>query len=234
MDQIQQLRVELRAEFSSTIDNLCDEIQSLQLSLQQALSLAIDGPAIGDSIAQFYYVYLNLASQVQAMVLPQLSAARDSGIHDYNTILDSLRRVYDNPNKIQEAEDRLLSIKQSPDESLAAYIAKFERVLYEAKGQDWPEVTKISTFRKGLQSSLRNRLSQQLNLPRTYTEFVSVVEQLAGYTFSTISHSNQSAHTNSSSNTNHHNTDRMDLSALETGDTFDYEAAMASLRASRD
>jgi hypothetical protein len=39
MDQIQQLRVELRAEFSSTIDNLCDEIQSLQLSLQQALSV---------------------------------------------------------------------------------------------------------------------------------------------------------------------------------------------------
>ncbi|CAG7934703.1 unnamed protein product, partial [Penicillium nalgiovense] len=73
--------------------------------------LAIDGPAIGDSTAQFYYVYLNLASQVQAMVLPQLTAARDSGIHDYNTILDSLRRVYDNPNKIQEAEDRLLSIK---------------------------------------------------------------------------------------------------------------------------
>ncbi|CAG8079946.1 unnamed protein product, partial [Penicillium nalgiovense] len=121
--------------------------------------LAIDGPAIGDSTAQFYYVYLNLASQVQAMVLPQLTAARDSGIHDYNTILDSLRRVYDNPNKIQEAEDRLLSIKQSPEESLAAYIAKFERVLYEAKGQDWPDVTKISTFRKGLQASLRNRLS---------------------------------------------------------------------------
>ncbi|KAJ5399236.1 hypothetical protein N7465_009725 [Penicillium sp. CMV-2018d] len=96
-----------------------------------------------------------------------ISAARDSGIHDYNTILDQLRRVYDNPNKTQEAKDRLLSIKQVPDETLAAYIAKFERVLYEAKGQDWPDVTKISTFRKGLQSSLRTRLSQQLNLPRT-------------------------------------------------------------------
>ncbi|OQD60028.1 hypothetical protein PENPOL_c031G04805 [Penicillium polonicum] len=63
------------------------------------VKLAIDGPAIGDSTAQFYYVFLNLLSQVQAMVLPQLATARDSGVHDYNTILDSLRRVYDNPNK---------------------------------------------------------------------------------------------------------------------------------------
>lgn len=112
-----------------------------------------------------------------------ISAARDSGIHDYNTILDQLRQVYDNPNKTQEAEDRLLSIKQVPDEALAAYIAKFERVLYEAKGQDWPDVTKISTFRKGLQSSLRTRPSQQLNLPRTYPEFIKIVQQLAGYSF---------------------------------------------------
>lgn len=36
MDPIQQLRSELRAEFSSTIDNLRDEIQSLQHALQQA------------------------------------------------------------------------------------------------------------------------------------------------------------------------------------------------------
>jgi len=32
--------------------------------------LRVDGEAIGDAIAQFYYVYLNLDSHVQAMVLP--------------------------------------------------------------------------------------------------------------------------------------------------------------------
>jgi len=34
--------------------------------------LQVDGEAIRDSIAQFYYVYGNLESSVQAMVLPQL------------------------------------------------------------------------------------------------------------------------------------------------------------------
>jgi cell division septum initiation protein DivIVA len=32
--------------------------------------LQVDGEAIGNAIAQFYYVYLNLDSHVQAMVLP--------------------------------------------------------------------------------------------------------------------------------------------------------------------
>jgi hypothetical protein len=36
------------------------------------VKLRVDSAAIGDTVAQFYYVYLNLDSSVQAMVLPQL------------------------------------------------------------------------------------------------------------------------------------------------------------------
>ena len=128
--------------------------------------LRVDGEAIGDTVAQFYYVYLNLESHIQAMVLPQLHQAV---------------RVYDNPNKVQEAEDKLLALKQGTD-SIPAYVAKFERVLYEARGQNWPDVNKISTFRNGLSSTIRSRLAQQLNLPRKYPDFVRVVQQLAGRT----------------------------------------------------
>src|SRR3981189_988399 len=64
--------------------------------------LRVDGAAIGDSIAQFYYVFLNLESHVQAMVLPQLAQAEESESWNFNTILDQLSRVCDNPNKIQE------------------------------------------------------------------------------------------------------------------------------------
>jgi hypothetical protein len=93
--------------------------------------LQVDGDAIGDATAQFYYVYLNLDSYVQAMVLPQLSL--DSSTPDFNTILAQLARVYDNPNKVQDAEDKLYALKQGTD-TLHAYVAKFERILYEARG----------------------------------------------------------------------------------------------------
>ena len=96
-------------------------------------------------MAQFYYVYLNLKSHIQAMVLPQLSQAKALNVQDYTTILDQLTRVYNNPNKVQEVEDKLLSLKQGTD-SILAYVAKFERVLYKASGQNWLDVNKISTF----------------------------------------------------------------------------------------
>lgn len=92
------------------------------------------------------------------MVLPQLSQA-DETSYDYYTILDQLLRVYDNPNKVQEAEDKLYALKQGTD-SLHVYTTKFERILYEARSQDWPDINKISTFRNGLNITLRNRLAQ--------------------------------------------------------------------------
>jgi hypothetical protein len=143
--------------------------------------LRVNGTAIGDATAQFYYVYLNLDSHVQAMVLPQLSYAESTQSWDYNTILDQLSRVYDNPNKQQEAEDKLYTLKQGND-SLPVYIAKFERTLYEAGGQSWPDVNKISSFRNGLNSAIRSRLAQQLTLPRVYSEFLRTAQQLSSKT----------------------------------------------------
>jgi hypothetical protein len=167
--------------------------------------LRVDSEAIGDPIAQFYYVYLALDPSVQAMVLPQLADAEARNSWDYNTILDQLIRVYDNPNKVQEAEDRLHSMRQGTDTTIPAYIAKFERTLYEAQGQNWPDVNKISIFRNGLNSTLRSRLSQQLSLPRTYPAFMKVVQQLAGR----HSHSQPPEKPSNSSN------DPMDIAVLE-------------------
>jgi Retrotransposon gag protein len=178
--------------------------------------LRVDGEAIGDPIARFYYVYLNLDSSVQAMVLPQLAQAEESDHWDYNSILDQLSRVYDNPNRIQEAEDRLLAVKQDSNESITAYIARFERILYEARGQDWPDVTKISAFRKGLNPTIRHRLYQQLDLPRTYPEFLRIVQRLSSTSHSAATApSLASSHpTTSNRPTHNHSTDPMDINPL--------------------
>ncbi len=79
------------------------------------------------------------------MVLPQLLTTKDNSVYDYTTILNQLVRVYNNPNKVLEAEDKLYALKQGTD-SLPAFITKFERVLYEARSQDQLDVNKISAF----------------------------------------------------------------------------------------
>lgn len=146
--------------------------------------LAIDGAAIGDPIAQFYYVSMNLSSQVQAMVFPQLITIRASGEYNFETILDQLTCVYNNPNKIEEVEERLPSIRQDSSDSIGAYISRFERLLYESKGEAWTDATKIGILYKGLILSMCRRLSQQLNLSKSYPDFVRVVQQLATHTTS--------------------------------------------------
>lgn len=140
--------------------------------------LRVDSRALGDNIAQFYYVYDRLESSVQSQVLPQLAAAEEAEVWDYNSILIQLSRALDNPNKTQEAEDKLHKIDQATD-SVPAYIARFERLLFEAKGHNWEDPRKISAFRSGLNSTIKNRLAQQLVLPHSYPDFLRAVQKLS-------------------------------------------------------
>lgn len=141
--------------------------------------LRVDGGAIGDDVAQFYYVYDRLESVVQSQVLPQLARAEEDQQWRFQTILDQLNRAHDNPNRTQDALDRLHRIEQKPSESLASYITNFDRLLFEAKGHNWDDDRKISAFRYGLISTIKNRLAQQLELPRTWDNFLIVVHKLS-------------------------------------------------------
>lgn len=79
-------------------------------------------------------------------------------IWDYHIILDQLARVYDSPNKVQEAEDKLFELKQGNTKAIPAYTSWFERMLYEAQGQKWSEDRKIATYQQGLIPSIRKAL----------------------------------------------------------------------------
>jgi hypothetical protein len=128
--------------------------------------------------AMFYYVYDRLESQVQSQVLPQLARAEEDGIWSYESILGQLERALYNPHRHQEAEDRLHELVQGSD-TVVAYVSKFERLLYEAKGHNWDDTRKIAALRHGLSSTIKNRLAQQLELPSTYPAYLKAVQKLA-------------------------------------------------------
>lgn len=140
--------------------------------------LAIDGAAIGDSQAQFHYVFNRLSSQVQKRLEPQLIAAYQTDEFNFEAILDKLTSVYGNPNNVEEAKDRLFSIRQNPSHSVAVYISRFEQLLSKAKGQDWCDGIKIAILRQGLDLTILVRLYEQSNQPRVYSDFVKLIQQL--------------------------------------------------------
>jgi hypothetical protein len=174
--------------------------------------LLVDGDALGDSsgIGQFYYVYLRLESQIQAIVLPQLRSAKETQRWDYHTILDQLTRVYDSPNKVQDAEDKLFELKQGNTEAIPAYTSRFERMLYEAQGQKWSEDRKIATYRQGLIPSTRKALRSQLDPPQDYLTYARMVLRLVG----TARPSGFSSHTSGHLPVQARN-DAMDLSVIQ-------------------
>jgi hypothetical protein len=175
--------------------------------------LLINGEALGDltGIGQFYYVYLRLESSVQAIVLPQLKTAKETQVWDYRTILDQLTRVYDSPNKVQEAEDKLFELKQGNTEIVPAYTSRFERMLYKAQGQKWSEDRKIATYRQGLLPSIRKALRSQLDPPQDYPSYSRMVLRLIG---TARPSSGFPSYSNSHPPVQAHN-DTMDLSAID-------------------
>ncbi len=74
--------------------------------------MRIDGEAIGGPEAQFFYLYGRLEGKVQSLVTPQLTVAEATQQYDRDSILQQLARIYDDPHKIRDAEDKLQSLEQ--------------------------------------------------------------------------------------------------------------------------
>ncbi|KAE9566275.1 hypothetical protein CGMCC3_g17554 [Colletotrichum fructicola] len=100
--------------------------------LAMKAKLKVDGLAIGNDDSQLYYVYSSLDSNVQAM---------------------HLERIFDDPNKAKKAGQRLRDLEQRQS-SLSRYLATFERTLYEANADSWPDDAKITALTGGLNKEL--------------------------------------------------------------------------------
>jgi hypothetical protein len=137
--------------------------------------LAVDGEAIGNNVAQFNYVFLNLEANTQSIVLPQLESPPE--ILDYNTILTSLSRIYANPHKIREAKDRLNRLTQGSD-SLSTYVAKYERLVGEARVGHYPDDAKIEAFRRGLSRTTLEKITNKGEEPTEIDAYIAYVQRI--------------------------------------------------------
>ncbi|KJZ68939.1 hypothetical protein HIM_08136 [Hirsutella minnesotensis 3608] len=143
-------------------------------ALAMRAKLRVDGQAIGDENAQFYYVYSSLDRNIQSTVLAFVQRAEKQGQWSPTLLLDHLERIFDDPNKSKKAGQRLREMTQGA-RPLPDYLPRFERTLFEAGADSWPDDAKITTLVGGLNKELKQRLTAQLNLPTTYNEFVRVL-----------------------------------------------------------
>ena len=126
----------------------------------------------------FYYVRDRLEPNQQGLALSLLDTAESTQAWDHEAIFTLLERVHHNPYAQQEARDKLTYLRQG-EEGLSAYIARFERLLYEAGAKDsWPDDINISAFTNGLRTTLKTLVHQQLTIPSKYNGYVQPVQQI--------------------------------------------------------
>lgn len=162
------------------------------------------------------------------MLLPQLQLATDTSdwTESVDNAFESLKRVF-GPNRRSDAAANFFSIKQDAAESLAAFLSRFERLLYESKSTDLNDAGKIAILKNGVNKTLRDRLDLQLSLPTTYEEFVESLHTLntknAGTPFRQPNSQFQPSHhrfTPRAAPTPTPSSDAMDLSRMD-GDEHD-------------
>lgn len=104
--------------------------------------------------------------------------SEDTQSWDPEDIFSFFQRLCHNPREQQEAIQRFSLVRQREDESLIAYLARFERLAFEAKATTWPDVSRVTTLHRGLRPTLRQFLEESNDsiFGLQYPEYVELVQ----------------------------------------------------------
>ena len=184
---------------------------------QLQLVLSVDGDAIGDTQAQFAFVYLRLESSPAALCLELLKHANLTKKFDYREIIDQLDRHNGVENKVQRAKAKLHKLVQSG--SFHGFLVSYEVTLGEAGGWNWDDERKIDTLRPCLLDYLKRKLQEHDvagTTPTKYLDFVSLCKRYASQSSGAAPSLLSGNAPNQPRQLYDHKADKMDLSNINT------------------
>ena len=201
---VQQLQQELQNQ-RLEIQSLRDTVQHLQIQSQNqpAHRLRLPDPPRFDGkpyslrtwlpsiraklradqlsgASAFEYVWDRLEQPQQASILHLRQSSDEDQSWDPEDIFSYFQRLCHNPREQQEAIQRFSTVRQKDDESLIAYLARFERLSYEAGANKWPDVSRVSSLHRGLRPTLRQPLEESNDslFSQSYNDYVELLQGL--------------------------------------------------------
>jgi hypothetical protein len=201
---VQQLQQELQNQ-RVEIQSLRDTVQHLQIQVQSqpAPRLRLPDPPRFDGkpyslrtwlpsiraklrsdqltgVAAFEYVWDRLEQPQQATILHLRQSSDDTQTWDPEEIFSYFQRLCHNPREQQEAIQRFSNVRQKDDESLVAYLARFERLSYEAGANKWPDVSRVTSLHRGLRPTLRQPLEESNDslFSQSYNDYIELLQGL--------------------------------------------------------
>ena len=139
--------------------------------------LHVDGHAIGDLEAQFYYLYSSLSPAVRRSVFAfaQVPANRTPA-----QLLEKFRVDYGEPNKDKKAAFELSLLKQKDKEPISKFLIRFEELFYRAKGNTWPDDAILGLLFSFLNDEWLKRLREYPEAPDKYLELCTYFRKFDG------------------------------------------------------
>jgi hypothetical protein len=201
---VQQLQQELQNQ-RIEIQSLRDTVQHLQIQSQNqpAHRLRLPDPPRFDGkpyslrtwlpsiraklradqlsgASAFEYVWDRLEQPQQASILHLRQSSDENQSWDPEEIFSYFQRLCHNPREQQEAIQRYSNVRQKDDESLIAYLARFERLSYEAGANKWPDVSRVTSLHRGLRPTLRQPLEESNDslFSQSYNDYVELLQGL--------------------------------------------------------
>ena len=128
----------------------------------------------------FEYVWDRLEQPQQASILHLRQSSDEAQSWDPEEIFSYFQRLCHNPREQQEAIQRFSNVRQKDDESLIAYLARFERLSYEAGANSWPDVSRVTSLHRGLRLTLRQPLEESNDslFSQSYNDYVELLQGL--------------------------------------------------------
>ncbi|CCC06007.1 hypothetical protein SMACR_00223 [Sordaria macrospora] len=142
--------------------------------------LHVDGHAIGDLEAQFYYLYSSLSPAVRRTLF---AFAQIPGNRTPARLLEKLRINYGEVNQDKKAGLELFALQQKSREPITSFLVRFEEVLYRAKANTWPDQAIINSLMSSLNDEWLGRLRERPDAPDSYSELCAYLRRLDGNNF---------------------------------------------------
>ena len=145
--------------------------------MQARMKLRVDAEAIGDELAKIGIVFNALektALSNMASTIHALEKALDPKVH---TLLEHLDKSYRNPHEIQQARQRLATMKQGT-RSFVSFVPDFEQCLADADGSEWPEDVKQDRLCEAISPKILEAMVGR-TWPKSYDETITLFRKIA-------------------------------------------------------
>ncbi|CEJ61848.1 hypothetical protein PMG11_10365 [Penicillium brasilianum] len=161
---IQQLQQQLVDQFDGRPFSLKTWLPAIQAKLRS------DG-LVGQPAFNYVYDRLEPSQQASVLHLRETNPTPEA-------VFQYFERLCYNPREKQDAVLRFANIRQKDDESLVAYLARFERLSHEAKVHQ-QDLLRTITLHRGLRPTLRQILEQSYDtlFDLEYDDYIELLQR---------------------------------------------------------